>query len=100
MNSEPYKSEKGEIPLVNTNHCDLITSLVSRYESNDLHTSSAVNFRYDESNEYVYMDFHSIHNGQKVVPEIMYGYHKNKVITMCENILKYFKENEKGDNDE
>jgi len=84
-----HKSEKGEMPEINPNEFDLITSIVHTYESNDLHTRTNMNFRYDERNECVYLDIQCMHNG-RIFDIPVFGFKKEKVEQMCENIKDYF----------
>jgi len=87
--SSIFRSQKGDIPEINPENFDLIISLLSTFESNDLHTRNAINFRFDEKTDYVFLEILAIHNGMKLV-EYVFGYDKEKVITVCKNILKYF----------
>ncbi len=84
-----HQSEKGEMPSVNPNEFDLITSIVHTFESNDLHTRTNMNYRYDEAMETVYLDIQCMHNGRMFdIP--IFGFKKDKVLLMCKNIQDYF----------
>lgn len=89
-----FKSEKGDIPEVDLNGTDLITSLVTTFESNDLHTRNTINFLYDKNSQYVFLDILAIHNGMKLA-DIVFGFDKEKLISMCQNILDYFADQKK-----
>jgi len=88
-----HGSEKGEIPAINPNDFDLITSIVHTYESNDLHTRTNMNFRYDEQREIVYLDIQCMHNG-RIFDIPVFGFKKEKVQLMCKNIMDYFENKE------
>ncbi|MDD5649342.1 MAG: hypothetical protein PHF86_02845 [Candidatus Nanoarchaeia archaeon] len=91
-----FKSPKGEIPEIDVTKLDLIISLLSTFESNDLHTRNAVNFRYDKKRDYVFLDIMSIHNGEKVADCVL-GFDKEKVCNVCQSVLDYFEtKNENG----
>jgi hypothetical protein len=87
-----FSSPKGEIPEIDPNKLDLIISLLTTFESNDLHTKNAINFRYDKERDYVFLEMLSIHNGMKLV-DYVFGYDKEKILNVCKNILSYFGEN-------
>jgi hypothetical protein len=65
--AKSFKSPKGEIPEIDPNKLDLITSLLTTFESNDLHTRNALNFRYDEKTDYVFLELLAVHNGQEIL---------------------------------
>ena len=82
-------SEKGEMPEINPNDLDLITSIVHTFESNDLHTRTNINFRYDKKDECVYLDIQCMHNG-RIFDIPVFGFKQEKVLQMCDNIINYF----------
>jgi hypothetical protein len=84
-----FSSPKGEIPEIDITKLDLIISLLSTFESNDLHTRNAINFRYDKTKDYVFLEILSMHNGEKQADCIL-GYDKDKIINVCRNVLDYF----------
>jgi hypothetical protein len=86
-----FKSPKGEIPELDPSKLDLIISLLSTFESNDLHTRNAINFRFDPKTDYVFLEILAIHNGMKLIDYIL-GYDKDKVINVCKAILEYFEQ--------
>lgn len=86
-----FKSSKGELPEIDPSKLDLIISLLSTFESNDLHTRNAINFRFDPKTDYVFLEILSIHNGMKLIDYIL-GYDKEKIITVCKSILEYFEQ--------
>lgn len=92
--SATFRSSKGDIPELNPNTLDMIVSLLTTFESNDLHTRNAINFKYDKNNDYVFLEILAIHNGMKIV-DYLFGYDKDKIINVCKNILDYFSEKEK-----
>ena len=98
MNSS-FNSPKGEIPEIDPTNLDLIISLMTTFESNDLHTKNAINFKYDKTRDYVFLELLAIHNGVRLV-DYIFGYDKEKIVNVCKNILEYFsKENENGQKD-
>lgn len=86
-----FKSPKGDIPEIDPSKFDLIISLLSTFESNDLHTRNAINFRYDKVRDYVFLDVVSLHNGVKLVDCVL-GYDREKIINVCQSVLDYFKQ--------
>lgn len=86
-----FGSEKGDIPQADLNKMDLISSIVTTFESNDLHTRNAINFRFDQESGYIFMDILAIHNGVKLA-DIVFGFDREKVMTMAQNIIKYFED--------
>lgn len=86
-----FKSSKGEIPEIDPSKLDLIISLLTTFESNDLHTRNAINFRYDSKSDYVFLEILAIHNGMKLIDYIL-GYDKEKIIHACKTILGYFEQ--------
>jgi hypothetical protein len=87
--AKSFKSPKGEIPEIDPNKLDLITSLLTTFESNDLHTRNALNFRYDHKTDYVFLELLAVHNGQELV-DYVFGYDKEKMVNVCNQILDYF----------
>jgi predicted SnoaL-like aldol condensation-catalyzing enzyme len=85
-----FESELNKIPEVDPTKLDNITTLVTTFEEKDLVTRNVMNFLYDEKTDYVFIDFWSLVNG-KSVSDFITGYDKNKVLTVCENIINYFK---------
>jgi len=90
-----FKSPKGEIPEIDPKKFDLIISLLTTFESNDLHTRNAINFRYDEKNDYIFLEILAIHNGSKLIDYIL-GYDKEKIVNVCKTILEYFEDRTKN----
>ena len=87
-------SEKGEIPeFFDDRNLDLITSLVSTFESNDLHARSSVNFKFDKTTDMVYLDIQAFHNGN-VFDIPVFGFKKEKMLQVCRNIQAYFMVND------
>jgi hypothetical protein len=84
-----FKSSKGELPEIDPTKLDLIISLLSTFESNDLHTRNAINFRYDPKTDFVFLEILSTHNGMKLIDYIL-GYDKDKITNVCKTILEYF----------
>lgn len=84
-----FESPKGEIPEIDPTKIDLIISLLSTFESNDLHTRNAINFRYEPKLDYVFLEILSMHNGMKIV-DCIFGFDKEKIINVCQSILEYF----------
>lgn len=91
-----FRSSKGDIPQVDSTKFDLIISLLSTFESNDLHTRNAINFKYDEKTDYIFLEILSIHNGMKLIDYIL-GYDSEKIVNVCKNILEYFEAKKKND---
>jgi hypothetical protein len=91
MNELNFESEKGDVPEFDLTGTDLITSLITTFESNDLHARTAINFSHDKKTDYVFMDVLSIHNGKKLI-DIVFGFDKEKILSMCENIRVYFRD--------
>jgi hypothetical protein len=89
--STSFESPKGEIPEIDPSKFDLIISLLSTFESNDLHTRNVINFRYDKSRDYVFLEIVSVHNGMRVV-DCIFGYDKEKIINVCKSVLDYFEQ--------
>lgn len=87
-----FGSEKGKIPEADPTKMDNITSLVTTFEENDLMTRNIMNFLYDRKTDYVFIDFWSLINGKPMV-DFLVGYDKDKIISICQNILKYFEKN-------
>jgi hypothetical protein len=87
-----FKSPKGEIPEIDPKRLDLIISLLTTFESNDLHTRNNINFKYDETTGYVFLEILAEHNGMKIVDHL-FGYDKDKIINLCKHILEYFETN-------
>lgn len=92
-----FRSPKGEIPEIDPAKLDLIASLITTFESNDLHTKNVINFRYDKKTDYVFLDMLAIHNGMSLIDYVL-GFDKEKIINVCKNILEYFstKESKNG----
>jgi len=90
-----FHSIKGEIPEIDPTKFELIISLLSTFEANDLHTRNIVNFRYDETSDYVFLEILSVHNGMKLV-DCIFGYDRDKLTNVCKYILEYF-ESRKND---
>jgi len=86
-----FKSSKGDIPEIDPSKFDLIISLLTTFESNDLHTRNAINFRFDKKTDYVFLEITSMHNGMKLIDYIL-GYDKEKIINVCQEIIRYFEE--------
>jgi len=84
-----FKSQKGDIPEADPLKLDPIISLLTTFESNDLHTRNLINFKYDREHDYVFLEILSEHNGVKLVDHL-FGYDKEKIINVCKNILEYF----------
>lgn len=85
-----FKSQKGDIPEIDPGRFEQIVSLVTTFESNDLHTRNVINFAYDENSDYVFLEMLSTHNGQRLIDYIL-GYDKDKIVNVCEQILTFFK---------
>lgn len=90
-----FESPKGEIPEVDPDKLDLIISLMTTFESNDLHTENALNFRYDPKSDYVFLELFAVHNGQTLI-DYVFGYDREKMINVCNQILYYFSEKKNG----
>ena len=88
-----FESYKGEIPEIDPTKLDLIISLLTTFEANDLHTRNAINYYYDKSRDYIFLEVISIHNGQKVV-DSFFGYDREKITNVCNHLLSYFKDKE------
>lgn len=86
-----FKSPKGEVPEIDPSKLDLIISLLTTFESNDLHTRNVINFRYDKSRDYVFLEIVSVHNGMRVV-DCIFGYDKEKIVNVCKSVLDYFEQ--------
>jgi len=84
-----FKSPKGEIPEIDPKGLDLIISLLTTFESNDLHTRNAINFMYDKSRDYIFLEILAVHNNEKLV-DYLFGYDREKITNVCKNILEYF----------
>lgn len=84
-----FSSSKGEIPEIDPRELELIISLITTFESNDLHTRNAINFRYDKKRDYVFLEMLAIHNGTTLV-DYLFGYDKEKIINSCKEILIFF----------
>jgi hypothetical protein len=84
-----FRSSKGEIPEIDPARLDLIVSLLTTFESNDLHTRNAINFKYDRSSDYVFLEILAIHNGMNLIDYVL-GYDREKVVNVCKSILEYF----------
>lgn len=96
-----FDSNKGDIPEIDNEFLkkmNLIASVVTTFESNDLHMRTAINFRHDEIRKYVFMDALSIHNGMKIV-DAVFGFDEEKIKSVCQNILDYFEEKNKQQSD-
>jgi len=91
-----FKSQKGDIPEIDPSRFEQIVSLVTTFESNDLHTRNVINFAYDESSDYVFLEMLSTHNGQRLIDYIL-GYDKDKIVNVCEQILTFFKNKRRTD---
>ena len=87
-----FSSSKGEIPEIDPSKLDLIISLMTTFESNDLHTRNAINFKYDRTRDYVFLELLAEHNGMKLI-DYLFGYDREKITNACREILKYFGEN-------
>jgi hypothetical protein len=86
---EEFNSEKGEVPEIDLLKTDLITSMITTFESNDLHVNTAINYRYDAEHDYVFLDIECIYNGQNLnIPA--FGFDREKITMMSKNILEYF----------
>lgn len=92
-----FRSPKGDIPEIDPAKFDLIASLITTFESNDLHTKNVINFRYDKNTDYVFLDILAIHNSMNLIDYIL-GYDKEKIINVCRNIIEYFSTKEKENN--
>lgn len=92
-----FESPKGEIPEIDPSKMDLIISLMTTFESNDLHTRNAINFKYDRERDYIFLELLAIHNGMRLV-DYIFGYDKEKIINVCKNIIEYFSKEEKQEN--
>ena len=95
MSGAIFRSGKGDIPEIDPSKIDLIISLLTTFESNDLHTRNAINFRYDKKTDYVFLEILSMHNGMKLV-DYTFGYDKEKMVNVCKGILDYFSQNSKN----
>jgi len=89
--SATFRSSKGDIPEIDPSKLDLIISLMTSFESNDLHTKNVINFKYDNKRDYVFLEMLSVHNGMKIV-DYIFGYDKEKIVNVCQNILEYFEQ--------
>jgi hypothetical protein len=92
--SATFRSTKGDIPDMDPSKLDMIVSLLTTFESNDLHTRNAINFKYDPKIDYVFLEILAIHNGMRIV-DIIFGYDKEKIVNVCKHILDYFSEKDK-----
>ncbi len=90
-----FESPKGEIPEIDPSKLDLIISLVTTFESNDLHTRNVINFRFDKNRDYIFLEIFSVHNGMKIVDCIL-GYDKDKISHVCKSILNYLENQKNG----
>lgn len=87
-----FNSEENNIPEVDPSKLDNISSIVTTFESSkDLMTRNVINFLYDNRTDYVFLDIWSYVNG-KVDKDALFGFDKEKMISSCKNILKYFGE--------
>jgi hypothetical protein len=89
-----FRSSKGDIPEIDPSKLDLIISLMTTFESNDLHTKNVINFKYDNKRDYVFLEMLSVHNGMKLV-DYIFGYDKEKIVNVCKNILEYFEQQQR-----
>jgi hypothetical protein len=85
-----FHSEDGKIPEIDLKKLDHITSIITTFEEKDLKTKNTISFFFDKNNDYVFLELQSSVNG-KVIVDDTFGYDKEKILTICNNLLSYFK---------
>jgi len=85
-----FNSSEGEVPNVDLNKMENISSLVTTFEDKDLITRNVLTYYFDKKTDYVFIDFWSYVNGKPVADNLV-GFDKDKVISLCENIINFFK---------
>ena len=88
-----FQSEQGQIPEIDPSKFESIAALVNTFEQNDLITRNVIDFKYDSNTDYVFINLWSLINN-KSETDILLGFNKEKVITLCYDVLAYF-ENKK-----
>jgi len=89
FNMADFQSEQGQIPEIDPSKFESIAALVNTFEQNDLITRNVIDFKYDSNTEYVFINLWSLLNGKSEI-DVLLGFNKNKVITLCQNVLAYF----------
>ena len=84
-----FESQDGQVPEIDLRRLDHITSIITTFEEKDLKTQNVISFYYDKEHEYVFLEVKS--NINKKVVDNIFGYDKEKIITICDNLLSYFK---------
>ena len=92
--SEAYfDSEENRVPEINLRRMDLISSLITTFERNDLESKNSMNMYYDKTRDYVFMDLVADVNGKRIA-DYLAGWDKEKILNFCNNVIKYFEKDE------
>ena len=87
-----FKSEKNQIPEADPTTMDNITSLVTTFEEKrDLVTRNVMSFLHDKKNDYIFIDIWCLVNNTPV-KDLLIGFDKDKILTVCRNIIKFFED--------
>jgi hypothetical protein len=78
-----------KIPEIDLRKLDHITSLATTFENKELKTKNVLNFYYDSSRDYIFLEVKSELNGKTIADDI-FGFDKDKLLSTSENLIKYF----------
>lgn len=86
-----FESPESEVPEVDLRKMENVSSLVSTFEGKDLMARNVLNFFHDKRTDYVFIDIWGYVNGKPVFDQLV-GFDKDKVVSLCRNIIEYFEE--------
>jgi len=84
-----FKSEENLVPEIDLSKLNHIAALITTYEQKDLKTKGVLTLHHDKKNDYVFIEVTADVNGKVLMDDIM-GFDKDKVITLCKNVIDFF----------